>query len=68
MSSGQEHLDVWLADGPSTRRFTDRFIPGRIESELVDDELTIARRRRGTSPKLSKTEQDAVVERLGAYR
>lgn len=47
----QEHIDAWLADGPSTRRF-------------VDPELRIARHRRGTSPKLPKSEQDAAVERV----
>lgn len=60
----QEHLDAWLADGPGTRRFVDRFIPWAIESKLVDPELTIARHRRGTSRKLSKPVQDAVVERV----
>jgi integrase len=60
----QEHLDAWLADGPSTRRFVDRFIPWAIKCRLVDPELTIARHRRGTSPKLSKSEQDAAVERV----
>lgn len=60
----QEHLDAWLADGPSTRRFVDRFIPWAIKCRLVDQELTIARHRRGTSPKLSKSEQDAAVERV----
>lgn len=60
----QEHFDAWLADGPSTRRFVDRFIPWAIKCRLVDPELTIARHRRGTSPKLSKSEQDAAVERV----
>lgn len=59
----QEHLDVWLADGPSTRRLVDRFIPWAIKSRLVDRELSIARHRRGTSPKLPKSEQDAAVDR-----
>jgi hypothetical protein len=60
----QEHLDAWLADGPSTRRFVDRFIPWAIKCQLVHPELTIAPHRRGTSPKLSKPEQDAAVERV----
>ena len=60
----QEHLDAWLADGPSTRRFVDRFIPWAIKCRLVDAELSIARHRRGTSPKLPKSEQDAAVERM----
>ena len=38
----QEHLDAWLADGPSTRRFVDRFIPWAIKCRLVDAELSIA--------------------------
>ena len=60
----QEHLDAWLADGPSTRRFVDRFIPWAIKCRLVDAELSIARHRRGTSPKLPKSEQDTAVERV----
>ena len=60
----QEHLDAWLADGPSTRRIVDRFIPWAIKCRLVDPGLTIARHRRGTSPKLPKSEQDAAVERV----
>jgi len=60
----QEHLDAWLADGPSTRRFVDRSIPWAIKCRLVDPELSIARHRRGTSPKLPKSEQDAAVERV----
>jgi integrase len=60
----QEHLDAWLADGPSTRRFVDRFIPWAIKCRLVDPDLSIARHRRGTSPKLPKPEQDAAVERV----
>lgn len=60
----QEHLDAWLANGPSTRRFVDRFIPWAIKSRLVDPELTIAPHRRGTSSKLPKSEQDAAVERV----
>lgn len=60
----QDHLDAWLADGPSTRRFVDRFIPWAIKCRLIDPELTIARHRRGTSPKLSKSEQNAAVERV----
>jgi hypothetical protein len=46
----QEHLDAWLADSPSTRRFVDRFIPWAIKCRLVDPELTIARHRRGPAP------------------
>lgn len=60
----QEHLDAWLADGPSTRRFVDRFIPWAIKCRRVDPDLSIARHRRGTSPKLPKPEQDAAVERV----
>lgn len=60
----QEHLDAWLAGGPSTRRIVDRFIPWAVKSRLVNPDLTIARHRRGTSPKLSKPEQDAAVERV----
>jgi hypothetical protein len=64
----QEHLDAWLADGPSTRRFVDRFIPWAIKCRLVDAELSIARHRRGTSPKLPKSEQDAARRACGPHR
>jgi hypothetical protein len=60
----QEHLDAWLADGPSIRRFVVRFIPWAIKSKLVEPDLAIARHRRGASPKLSRSEQDVVVERV----
>lgn len=60
----QEHLDAWLADGPTTRRFVDRFIPWAIKYRLVDPELTITRHRRGTSPKLPKPQQDTAIERV----
>lgn len=60
----QDHLDAWLADGPSTRRLVDRFLPWAVRCRLVGPDLTIARHRRGTSPKLSASEQGAVVERV----
>lgn len=60
----QDHLDAWLADGPSTRRLVDRFLPWAVKCRLVGPDLTIARHRRGSSPKLSASEQGAVVERV----
>lgn len=60
----QKHLDAWLADGPSTRRLVNRFIPWAIQCRLVHGELSIARHRRGPSHKMPKTEQDAAVERV----
>lgn len=60
----QEHLDAWLANGPSIRRFVVRFIPWAIKSKLVEPDLAIAHHRRGASPKLSRSEQDVVVERV----
>ena len=61
----QEHLDAWLADGPSTRRFVDRFIPWAIKCRLVAPELSIARHRRGTSPKLPKSGTLHELTKLG---
>lgn len=58
----QPHLDAWLAQGPSTRRLVERFIPWAIKCRLVTDNLTVPRHRRGTSPKLSKSEQDAAID------
>ncbi|WP_418063033.1 hypothetical protein [Pimelobacter simplex] len=60
----QDHLNAWLADGPSTRRSVDRFIAWAIKSRLVDPNLSVSPRRRGTSPKLPKPEQDIVLERV----
>ena len=37
---------------------------GACKCRLVDAELSIARHRRGTSPKLPKSEQDAALERV----
>lgn len=60
----QDHLDAWLATGPSTRRFVDRFLPWAIKSRLAHPDLAISPHRRGTSTKMPATEQDAVVERV----
>jgi integrase len=46
------------------RRFVDRFIPWAIKCRLIEAELSIARHRRGTSPKLPKSAQDAAAERV----
>jgi hypothetical protein len=39
-------------------------VPGFVPRVLRDAERSIARHRRGTSPKLPKSEQDAAVERV----
>lgn len=60
----QEHLDTWQATGPSTRLITDRFLRWAIRTRLVKPDLTIQRHRRGTSPRMSATEQERAVERV----
>ncbi|WP_220699299.1 hypothetical protein [Nocardioides cavernaquae] len=60
----QEHVDAWIADGPSTRKFLDRFLPWAVKSRLVRPDLQVPAHRRGTSPKFSKPAQDDAVERV----
>ncbi|MFC7658059.1 hypothetical protein ACFQV8_18970 [Pseudonocardia benzenivorans] len=60
----QAHLDTWQADGPTTREIASRFLRWAINSRLVASTLTMTPHRRGTSPKLSATEQDRALRRV----
>lgn len=60
----QEHVDAWIADGPTTRKFLDRFLPWAVKSQLVRPDLQVMKHRRGSSSKMSKSDQDDAVERV----
>ena len=57
----QEHLDAWLADGPSTRRFVDRFIP-------VGDQVPLGQRRTQHRAAPPRNEPQAAQVRTGRGR
>ncbi|KSZ56591.1 Fis family transcriptional regulator [Rhodococcus rhodochrous] len=58
----QSHLDRWIATGPTTRLIVDRFLGWATASRLVPAELTVPKHRRGTSRRLSATEQDHALQ------
>lgn len=60
----QAHLDVWQAEGPTTRRIAERFLKWAIKTKAAPAGLTIVPHRRGTSPKLAKTEQDEALNKV----
>lgn len=53
----QAHLDQWQAHGPTTRQSAHGFLSWAKTSQLVDPTLTLTPHRRGTSPRLSLTDQ-----------
>jgi integrase len=60
----QNHLDVWQAEGPTTRLVADRFLRWAIKTKAVAPDLSIQRHRRSTSPRLSSSAQEEVVHRV----
>ncbi|MFH5879343.1 hypothetical protein [Arthrobacter sp. NA-172] len=60
----QAHLDLWQAEGPTTRRIAEHFLKWAIKAKAAPAGLTITSHRRGTSPKLDKTGQDEALNRL----
>lgn len=60
----QSHLDVWQAEGPTTRRIAERFLKWAIKSKAAPPGLTIVPHRRGTSPRLAKPGQDEALKRV----
>jgi hypothetical protein len=60
----QEHLDAWQVTGPTTRLIADRFLRWAIKTRLVHPGLEIQRHRRGTSPRMSASEQQMAVQRV----
>lgn len=57
----QGDLDRWVTTGPSTRLLADRFLAWAIRSRLAEPDLVLPRHRRGTSPRLSATDQDQAI-------
>ncbi|MDE8670907.1 hypothetical protein PY310_20255 [Pseudarthrobacter sp. H3Y2-7] len=60
----QSHLDVWQAEGPTTRRIAERFLKWAIRTKAAPSGLTIVPHCRGTSPKLAKQGQDEALKRV----
>jgi integrase len=60
----QSHLDVWQAEGPTTRRIAERFLKWAIKAKVAPSGLTIVPHRRGTSPRLAKPGQDEALKRV----
>jgi hypothetical protein len=50
----QAHLNVWQAEGPTTRRIAERFLKWAIKTKAAPSGLTIVPHRRGTSQRLAK--------------
>ncbi|WP_413250890.1 Fis family transcriptional regulator [Sinomonas flava] len=60
----QTHLDAWQAEGPTTREIADRFLKWAIKSNAAPPGLKMAPHRRGTSPRLSASAQEAAVQQV----
>ena len=60
----QTHLDLWQAEGPTTRRIAEHFLKWAIKAKAAPAGLTILPHRRGTSAKLDKTGQDEALSRV----
>jgi hypothetical protein len=58
----KSHLDVWQAEGPTTRRIAERFLKWAIKTKAAPAGLTIVPHRRGTSPRLAKPGQDEALK------
>lgn len=54
------HLDVWQAEGPTTRRF----LKWAIKTKVAPSGLTITPHRRGTSPRLPQPGQDQALQQV----
>ena len=60
----QAHLDLWQAEGPTTRRIAERFLKWAIKTKTAPAGLTIVPHRRGTSPRLPKPGQDQALQKV----
>jgi hypothetical protein len=60
----QAHLDLWQAEGATTRRIADHFVKWAIKTKTAPAGLTITPHRRGTSTKLDKTGQYEAIDRV----
>lgn len=60
----QSHLDVWQAEGPTTRRIAERFLKWAIRTKAALSGLALVPHRRGTSPRLARPGQDEALKRV----
>jgi integrase len=60
----QAHIDLWQANGPSTREHVLRFIRWAIKAKLVPSDLEVTPHRRGTAPSMPIDQQNAVIEKV----
>ena len=60
----QSHLDVWQAEGPTTRRIAERFPKWAIKTKAAPSGLAIVPHRRGTSPRVPKSGQDQALQKV----
>ncbi|UKA57010.1 Fis family transcriptional regulator [Arthrobacter sp. FW306-2-2C-D06B] len=60
----QSHLDVWQAEGPTTRRIAERFLKWAIKTKAAPAGLAIIPHRRGTSHRLPKPGQDQALQKV----
>jgi hypothetical protein len=60
----QTHLDLWQAEGPTTRRIAEHFLKWAIKAKAAPAGLAIIPHRRGTSPKLDMSGQDEALNRV----
>lgn len=60
----QAHLDLWQAEGPTTRGIASRFLDWATKTNLIDPDLKLQPHRRGTSPRLDAATQRDLVQSL----
>lgn len=60
----QAHLDAWQAEGPTTREIADRFLNWAIKTHTAPPGLKMVPHRRGTSPRLSTSQQEQAVQQV----
>jgi integrase len=60
----QAHIDLWQSSGPTTREHILRFIRWAIKAKLVPSDLEVTPHRRGTAPRMSTEQQNAVIEQV----
>jgi integrase len=60
----QADVDDWVGGGPTTRLLVDRFLNWAMSNRLAPAGLKVPRHRRGTSKKLSASDQDAALKEV----
>lgn len=57
----QADVDNWVVSGPTTNLIVDRFLNWSMDNRIAPSGLKVPRHRRGSSKKLSPTDQDAAL-------